>query len=74
MHNTVDLIEGGRKQTFNLLHAQNILQLQEREHIPDRFCWKLPADSPFEYVNHELILKKDDTGGGKKNTRKAGKR
>ena len=45
-------------QEFDLNHAQNVLQIQEDEKIPVNHCWALPEDSPWQYTNRELTLKK----------------
>jgi len=45
--------------SFEPLHAQNILQIQEREKIPEKDCWKLTEDSKFSFVNNELIKRKN---------------
>lgn len=46
-------------QSFKLLEAQNILQIQEREKIPEKDCWKLLEDSKYQFVNGELIKRKN---------------
>lgn len=46
-------------QSFKPLEAQNILQIQEREKIPEKDCWRLLEDSKFQFVDGELIKRKN---------------
>jgi hypothetical protein len=57
------LEHNGTRQSFVLLHAQNILNLQVREHIADKDCWKIPGDSEWEFETGILKLKNGTNRG-----------
>lgn len=67
----VTLWYDGKGREFTPLHAQNILNIQADEHIAEKNCWILPADSPWKYENRMLSLnvqkaKANATSGGNK--------
>lgn len=43
---------------FSLLHAQNILQLQERERIPAKDCWGLVGNT-YQFIGNELVKRRN---------------
>jgi hypothetical protein len=66
---TVKMIacDSGVEQEFTPEHAQNIINYQVENHVPDFLSWKI-TDPDWEFKSGKLSLKKTQSNGDKSDT------